>query len=155
MDNWLRMCMSIISWNHVGQQLCFEPHVDAVCKKAHQRMYFYWKLCGFNVNITFLKMFYSRFIESILNFAFVCWHGSLSVQQKNRPQDIIKICSKIAGRSLNDLHVSYKTRSAQKTKAILADPEFVLLPRGCSYKLPLCRTDRFKKIIHSDCHQPC
>lgn len=58
---------------YVDDKLTFETQVDAVCKKAHQRMYFYRKLCNFNVDSTFMQIFYSRFIESILTFSFICW----------------------------------------------------------------------------------
>lgn len=135
----------------VDNKLCFEPHVDAVCKKAHQRMHFYRKLRSFNVDTTFMRMFYSCFIESVLTFSFICWHGSLSVKQKNRLQGIVKVCSKIAGTSLNDLHDLYKVRSLKKARSIVADPshplwcDFMLLPSGRRYKLPLCNTNRFKK----------
>lgn len=75
------------------------------------------------------------FIESILTFAFICRHGSLSVQQKN---------------NLNNQLDLNKSRSVQKTKAILPDPshplwcESVLLLSGCRFKQPLCRTNRYR-----------
>lgn len=56
----------------IDEKLTFEAHV---CKKAHQRMYFLWKLCGFNVDSTFMNMFYSCFIESVITFSFVCLYG--------------------------------------------------------------------------------
>lgn len=39
--------------------MTFEVHVDSLCKKAHEQMYFYRKLCGFNVDSTFMRLFYS------------------------------------------------------------------------------------------------
>lgn len=47
---------------NIDDKLSFDFHVDAVCKKAHQRMYFLRKLRSFNVDSTFMKMFYSCFI---------------------------------------------------------------------------------------------
>ena len=52
----------------VDNKLNFEPFVDAVFKNAHQRINFYQKLRSFNVDTTFLKMFYSCFIEYVLTF---------------------------------------------------------------------------------------
>ena len=135
----------------IDNKLSFEPHDDAVCKKAHQRMYFYRKLRSFNVDTTFMKMFYSCFIESVLTFCFVCWHGALSVKQKNRLQAIIKVCSKIAGTQLSNLNDLYKVRSLRKAHSIMADSthplysEFSLMPSGRRYRLPPCRTNRWKK----------
>ena len=34
----------------IDNKLTFEPQVDAICKKANQRMYFYRKLRNFNVD---------------------------------------------------------------------------------------------------------
>ena len=135
----------------IDSKLCFESHVDAVCKKAHQRMYFLRKLRSFNVDTVFMKMFYSCFIESVLTFTFICWHGSLSIKEKNRMQGIVKVCSKSAGTPLDGVHDLHKARSLKKARAILADSshplwgEFMLLPSGRRYSLPRCRTKRFKR----------
>ena len=65
--------------------------------------------------------------------------------------DIVKACGKIAGMNLNDLNDLYKVRTLKKARSILADPshplfnDFVLLPSGCRYSLPKCRTNRLKK----------
>ncbi|XDV19566.1 hypothetical protein PO909_025015 [Leuciscus waleckii] len=125
--------------------------VDAVCKKAHQRMHFLRKLCSFNVDTVFMEMFYSCFIESVLTFSFICWYGSLSIKQKNRMQGIVKVSSKIVGTPLNDLHDLYKVRSLKKARAILADhshplwDKFMLLSSGRRYSLSRCRTNRLKR----------
>lgn len=135
----------------IDNKMCFESQVDAVCKKAHQHMHFLRKLRSFNVDTVFMEMFYSCFIESVLTFSFICWHGSLSIKQKNRMQGIVKVCSKIVGTLLNDLYDLYKVRSLKKARAILADhshplwDEFMLLPSGRRYSLPRCRTNRLKR----------
>ena len=106
----------------IDSKLSFEPQVDAVCKKAHRRLQFFHKLRNFNVNNYFMKMFYSCFIESVLTFSFICWHGSLSIKQQNRVNDIVKVCSKIAGTALNGLSQVYRDRCVRKAKAIIAHP---------------------------------
>ena len=137
----------------IDNKLRFESQVDAVCKKAHQLMYFYRKLRNFNLDTTFMKMFYSCFIESILTFSFICWHGSLLEKGKNRLNDVVKVCSKIAGIALNDLSEVYRVRCVRKAKAIIADPshplcqEFLLLPSGRRYNVPWCNTNTFKKSM--------
>ncbi len=135
---------------NIDDKLSFEFHVDAVCKKAHQCMYFHRKLQGFNVASTFMKMFYSCFIESVLTFSFICWYGLLSLKNKNRLQGIVRVCSKIAGINLNDLTDVYKLRTLSKARSVLTDQshplvdEFVLLPSRRRYILPRCRTNRLK-----------
>lgn len=76
----------------IDEKLTFEAHV---CKKAHQRMYFLWKLCGFNVDSTFMNMFYSCFIESVITFSFVCLYGSLNLKNRNRLQGTVKVCVRL------------------------------------------------------------
>ena len=53
----------VLNYEYLGtrldNKLSSELHVDAVCKNSHQRMYFYRKLRSFNVDSTFMKMFYS------------------------------------------------------------------------------------------------
>ena len=134
----------------IDNKLTFEPQVDAVCSKAHQRMFFYRKLRNFNVDKTFMKMFYSCFIESVLTFSFVSWYGSTTLKNKKRLQQVVKVCSKIANITLNELNSLYKLRSLKKAKSILADPshpltsEFVLLPSGRRFSMPKCTTNRHK-----------
>ena len=82
---------------HLDNKLSFELHVDIVCKKAQKLMYFYRKLHSFNVDSTFMKMFYSCFIESLLTFSFIYWYGSLSLENKNSLQGIVKQCGKFQG----------------------------------------------------------
>lgn len=118
-------------------------------------MYFYRKLQGLNHNSTFMKMFYSCFIESVLIFYFVSWYGLLSLKNKDRPQGIVKVCSKIEGTTLKYLPLLYKVRSLRKAQSILADlchphlKEFKLLPSGHWYNLP-----RFRSNLHCAEVQP-
>lgn len=135
---------------NIDDKLCFDFHVDAVCKKAHQRMYFYRKLQSFNVDSTFMKMFYSCFIESVLTFSFICWYGLLTIKNKSRLRGIVRVCSKIAGLNLNDLTELHILRTLGKARSLLSDQshplagQFVLLPSGRRYILPRCRTNRLK-----------
>ncbi len=39
--------------NVIDEKLTFEAHVDDLCKKAHQCMFYLWKRCSFNVDSTF------------------------------------------------------------------------------------------------------
>lgn len=55
----------------IDDKLSFDFYVDAGCKKAHQRFYLFIcfrELLSFNVDSTFMKVFHSCFIESVLMF---------------------------------------------------------------------------------------
>ena len=137
----------------IDSNLSFEANTDAICTKAHQRMYFYRKLRSFKVDTTFMKIFYSCFIESILTFSFICWFGSLTAKDKNRLSSIVRMCGRIAGTSLEELSVLYRARATRKAKMILSDPvhplasHYRLLPSGRRYMVPRLRTNRFKNTF--------
>ncbi len=65
-------------------KLTFEQHADGVCKKPVSGQ-------SFNVNSTFIKMFYSCFIKLVFMFTFMCWFGSHSFRNKNLLQNIVKV----------------------------------------------------------------
>lgn len=49
-----------------------------------------------------MKMFYPRFIESVFTFLFVCWFGFLSLKNKNRLFNLVKVCGEVAGVTLEN-----------------------------------------------------
>lgn len=83
--------------------------------------YFYRKLCSFNVDKTFRKMFYCCFIESALTFTLVRWYDLLNPKNKNRLWSIVRMCCKIAGITVTELSQRYKLRILQKAESVLAD----------------------------------
>ncbi len=64
-------------------KLKFEANTDMI-KEKHtlQRMYFLRKLLTFHVDVSFMKMFYTCFIESIVSFSVICWYGNLNVKSR-------------------------------------------------------------------------
>lgn len=53
--------MKIENYHHqsiIADKLSFDYQMDAVCRKAHQHIHCLHKLCGFNVDSTFMNMFY-------------------------------------------------------------------------------------------------
>ena len=134
----------------IDDRLSFEPHVDAMCGKTQQCMYFYRKLQRSNVDNTFVKMFYSCFIESVIIVSFVSWYGLLNLKNRNRLQGIVIVSVQHNCTTLYDLPYLHKVRTLKKAQSILVDPshplskQFKLLPsdRGCN--LPSCRANRLK-----------
>ncbi len=126
----------------LDDKLSFKSNSDAICRKVNQRLFYLRKLRSFNVDKKLLKMFYSSFIESILTFAVICFFGNVSISNKNKLRNVIKLCQKTIGTSLNDLDTVYQVRATQRAKAILANPlhplhaEFRLLPSKRRYTFP-------------------
>ena len=124
----------------IDDKLSFQPQVNALCKKANQRLYFLRKLRSFDVGKSFMKTFYSCFIESVLSFACVSWFGSLNVQYRNKLQGVINVCSKVAATTFSSILSVYRVRSLKKARSIVADPshplfpQFRLLPSGRRFR---------------------
>ncbi|KAF7648010.1 hypothetical protein LDENG_00163040, partial [Lucifuga dentata] len=131
----------------LDEELSFEANTDAVRGKALQRLYFLRKLCSFNVDMSFIKMFYSCFIESVLTFSLICWYGSLNLKNRCKLGNIVKVCSKLVGTDLTNLSQIHVTRATRKAQLVLSDSShplhrnFQLLPSGRRYRLPQCRTN--------------
>ena len=100
-------------------------------------MYFLRKLRTFDVGKSFMYTFYCCFIESVLTFAFISWYGSLNVQYRNKLQEVMNVCSKVACTTLNGLPALYRVRSLKKARSIVGDPSHPLYPQ-----FPLLRSTR-------------
>ena len=73
--------------------LTFNVNTDMVCKEAQQRSYFLGKLKMFSVDRKIRSLFISL-IESVVAFPMIAWFGNLSIQNKNRLNNIIKMAKK-------------------------------------------------------------
>ena len=62
---------------HIDDKLNFTKNVDAICKKANQRLFLIRKLKGFGVSCNILEMTYVSLIESVLSNISV-WYGDLT-----------------------------------------------------------------------------
>lgn len=125
--------------------MTFKLPVDAVCKKAHQHMYFKCKLWSFNVD----KSLWKCIIPVLLNQS--C-HPPLSARTGHRPSETETFCrvsSKLSAKSqakpwmtfLKYTRLGLRWRPSQSW-LILAPPsnEFKLLPSGRWYN----QTNRLK-----------
>lgn len=86
---------------------------NAICAKAHQSMYLYRKRRGFNVDNIFMKMFHA---DSV-----ICWFGSLTIENRKKLENIVKLCSKVSGIRLNDVVLLYRVRATWKVERIQGD----------------------------------
>ncbi len=56
---------------------------------------FFEETSDFHVDASFMKMFCTCFIESILRFSIMCWYGNLNVKNRGKLNSIVKMCSNI------------------------------------------------------------
>ncbi|XDV11492.1 hypothetical protein PO909_000423 [Leuciscus waleckii] len=131
-------------------KLQFEANTDIIRGKALQRMYFLRKLRTFNMDVSFMKMFYTCFIEAVLSFSIICWYGNLNVKNRRKLTSIVTMCSKIVGIELRTITQIYEHRTTRKGQLVLSDVthplciELQLLPSGRRFKLPLCKSNRYR-----------
>lgn len=134
----------------IDDKLQFEENTDIIRGKALQRMHFLRKLRLFNMDVSFMKMFYTCFIEAVLSFSIVCWYGNLNVKNRRKLTSIVTMCSKIVGTDLRTISQIYECRTIRKGQVVLSDAthplgaEFQLLPSGRRFRLPLCKSNRYR-----------
>jgi hypothetical protein len=141
----------------IDSKLSWNSNTTAIYNKGQQRLYFLRKLRSFNVDPKIMTLFYLGFIESIVTFSFHAWFGSLSVQNKNKLNSIIKISSKILGKQMPSLQILYDIRILKKARIILNDDMHVLndqlqfLPSGRRLRVIPFKTNRAMKTFIPNC----
>ncbi|KAI3352705.1 hypothetical protein L3Q82_020170, partial [Scortum barcoo] len=75
--------------------LKWESNIDAIRKKAQQRMYFLRQLRKFNLPQELLIQFYTAMIQSVLCTSITVWFGSATKQERNRLQRTVRAAEKI------------------------------------------------------------
>lgn len=97
-----------------------ELNASAICKNGLRRLYFLRRPNTFNMDKTLVVLFYKSFIESVLTFRLISWSGNLTVQNRNRRSNIVKVARKIIGiQQLPPIHI-YERQGLRKGQSILA-----------------------------------
>ncbi|KAI3353757.1 hypothetical protein L3Q82_004989 [Scortum barcoo] len=78
----------------ISQDLKWESNIDAIRKKAQQRMYFLHQLRKFNLPQELLIQFYTAIIQSVLCTSITVWFGSATKQDRNRLQRTVRTAEK-------------------------------------------------------------
>ena len=136
-----------LSWKH---------HIDFICKKTKQRIYFLRRLRSFGATQQVLLMFFISVVLSVMQYCNAIWYSCLTVTAKSGLRHLIKICSKIVGQPLEVLfEAAYHNNTMRLAKNIISDPshvlnkEYKLLPSGRRYSVPRFDRVRLKQsFIH-------
>ena len=111
------------SYKYLGvtldNKLSFDSHISSTSKKVQQRLFFLRKMRSFNVSSVMMTLFYRSFIESVLTFCIVAWYGNLTLSNKNRLSSLVKVASKISGRTQAQLIDLYKRQMLQRASSLL------------------------------------
>lgn len=137
---------------HLDNTFSWKVHVESLCCRIQQRLYFLRRLRVFGVDQRIMFVFYQAVLESLVRYGISVWFGNLTVQLKNKLNRLIQTAMKVMGRkdyqSLQTLYDQSVLRQAQR---ILTDPshilyaEYELLPSGRRFRVPHCKLNRFRK----------
>ena len=126
-------------------------HVEYVCSKICQRLYFLRRLRLHGVDKYIKMLFYRATIESIIRYGITTWFGNLTVRAKAQLQNLVKRAGKIMGtQPPSSLKEIFEDTVRKQGAKIATDPthvlnmEYELLPPGKRYRVPFCRLNRLK-----------
>jgi len=70
------------------------------------------------MDVSFMEMFYTCFIEAVLSFSITCWYGNLNVKNRRKLTGIVTMCSKIVGINLRTITQIYEHRMTRKCQLV-------------------------------------
>ncbi len=106
--------------------LKFSSNTEETLRRCQQRLYLLRKLNSFGVSKDILLTFYYSFIESIITFSITCWFHSISIQNRNRLQSTVSVCSKTIGLPVRTLAHTHGQQALRLAGKIIRDPSHVL-----------------------------
>lgn len=138
---------------HIDHKLDWKKNTEAVFKKAQSRLFFLKKLRSFDISRRLLNVFYQGILASVLFYAVLCWGGSITVEDKNRINKLIKKAGSVIGCTPDSLEVTCGKRIRAKLKTVLTSESHPLhstfkgLRSSFSERLvmPKCSTERLRR----------
>ena len=112
----------------------------------------------FHTDHTRMIMFCCAFIESVLSFSLVRWFGHTSLKERKTLNQVVKWSSQLTGESLLSPASLYIRQLQMIASSILNDDshplhsEFQLLPSGCRFLVPKCKTKHNRNSFVLRCH---
>lgn len=131
--------------------LSWTMHIEYLCNKVQQRIYFLRRLRSFGASKIILHQFYVATVQSVLLYECPVWFCGLLVQLKSRSQRLLNTCSKIVGHPVDNTFTEmWRKQTLRLADKISTDSdhvlhnEFELLPSGRRFRVPRCRGNRYK-----------
>ena len=140
----------------MDDKLTFAYHVDCQLKKANKRLYCIRTMKKLNINPSIIALFYNMTVPPVLMYSAITFYGILSILLKRELDHPRKTCARIVKECCDMMHSNdgvYDNAMLRTAKKIIADKihplnEFYnLLQSGRRFRLPRCRTERFRKTF--------
>ncbi|KAK0147910.1 hypothetical protein N1851_012371 [Merluccius polli] len=136
---------------HLDNKLDWKENSRVTFKKAQSRLFFLRKLRAFDMGRPILNIFYHGILESVLFYAVVCWGGSITVEDRNRFNKMIRKAGSIIGSCPNSVEEILDKRVMRKMRSVLSRDDHslhnIFNKSGRSQRLLLlrCSTERFRR----------
>jgi len=82
---------------YIDKSLTWKTHMEWICTRLHQRLYFLRRLHFYGVNKKIMMLFYKAVLESIVKYGVTVWFGNLSIQLKSKLAHLVLTALKIVG----------------------------------------------------------
>lgn len=86
---------------HIDNLLCWNTHVNNLCNKLQQRLYFLRRLRLYGVSSQIMMIFYRAMLESVIRYGIGAWFSNLTVKLKNELANMHKTAMKIIGETMS------------------------------------------------------
>ena len=80
---------------YIDDAFSWRVHVESLCSRLQQRLYFLRRLRAFGVEQKVMLLFYHAVLESIIRYGITAWYGNLSVQLKTQLNRLVQQAMKI------------------------------------------------------------
>ncbi len=121
----------VTSYRYLGfymdSVLCWKTHIDSLCTRLQQRLYFLRRLRLYGVGSKILLVFYQAMFESLIRYGITVWFGNLSIQLKHILAYIHKTAMKIIGiKQYEPIQTLYEQAVMRRAVSISTDPDHPL-----------------------------
>ena len=112
---------------HLDDTFSWYVHVDNLCSRLQQRLYFLRRLRVYGVDKNIMFLFYQAVLESLIRYGMSSWYGNLSTKLKTKLARLVNTAMKVIGKSDNQtLQSMYEQTVLRQALRIVNDPSHIL-----------------------------
>ena len=69
---------------HLDDTFSWYVHVESLCSRLQQRLYFLRRLRAYGVDKSIMFLFYQAVLESLFRYGMSSWHGNITAKLKTK-----------------------------------------------------------------------
>lgn len=132
----------------------WKDHIDSVCNKTKQRIYFLHRLRSFGASRPILPLFFTSVIMSILQYCDIVRYKGVSATLRAKLSQQFNICSQIVGQPPQKLYETANhdnmlrlANNINSNQNRVLNKEVQLIPSNCRFKVPSFNKIEFKNYF--------